>query len=57
MENENVKKLIVPEGVQYISEWADYELPKGELALIRAFYEEYVEELSKNESMCPMMMF
>ena len=34
-----------------------YELPKGELALIRAFYEEYVEELSKNESMCPMMMF
>ena len=34
-----------------------YDLPQGELALIRAFYEEYVDELSKSESMCPMMMF
>ena len=34
MENENVKKLIVPEGVQYISEWADYELPKGEHCIV-----------------------
>jgi hypothetical protein len=34
-----------------------YELPQGELALIRAFYEEHIEELSKNESICPMMMF
>jgi hypothetical protein len=34
-----------------------YELPQGELALIRAFYEEYIEELSNTESMCPMMLF
>ena len=34
-----------------------YNLPQGELAIIRAFYEEYIEELNENPSMCPMMMF
>lgn len=34
-----------------------YELPQGELAVIRAFYEEYIEEISESGAMCPMQMF